>query len=164
MIFITIGTDHHSFMRPFFWIDEAIENGIIKNEKIIAQTGFTEIHSKYIEAHNFLPFEEMLNYFKKARIIISHASSTALLVCNENKIPIVIPRRKHFHEHVDDHQYKFIQAIGKELPFNVVQTKVDFFKALQEKNENEINLNVLIKKRMEAQKKIHFIYERINLR
>ncbi len=135
MIFITIGTDHHPFRRVFDWIKEARKQKIIgNNERVLIQHGYTEGDWSTFEAYKFLPFNKMIEYIKEADLVITHASSTALLVMRYGKLPIVIPRRKHFKEHVDDHQWDFVESTHEVMPFIVTQTKIEFFDVLSNRD------------------------------
>ena len=54
MILILLGTQDKPFTRLLKAVDNAIDNGFIK-EKVIAQAGFTKYESKNIEMFDLIP-------------------------------------------------------------------------------------------------------------
>jgi UDP-N-acetylglucosamine transferase subunit ALG13 len=135
MIFVTVGTDHHPFKRVFEWLREAVDQAIISHdERLVVQSGYTEIDWSRAEVHQFLSFEEMMRLFEDASLVITHGSSTALLVIHHGKCPVVIPRRKVFGEHIDDHQWAFVQETRGVLPFFVIETKNELFDLLRNRD------------------------------
>jgi UDP-N-acetylglucosamine transferase subunit ALG13 len=50
---------------------------------------------------------------REATIVITHAGvATIVDAVRAGHRPIVIPRRQHFHEHVDDHQLQIVSALA----------------------------------------------------
>jgi len=135
MIFVTIGTDHHPFTRVFKWLRDALVQGIIaSDERIVVQYGYTDGDWRGFEAYGFLSFEEMVQFFREADLVITHGSSTALLVTHYDKLPMVVPRRKHYGEHIDDHQWAFVNEARNFLPFTIVETEAEFAHALSNRD------------------------------
>ena len=107
MIFITVGTHEQPFDRLLKWIDELVEEKIIK-EDIVCQKGFTDYEPKNYKASKLLPYEDMDKYNKEARIIITHGGPASFIApLSIGKIPIVVPRKTEFNEHVNNHQLDF---------------------------------------------------------
>lgn len=132
MIFVSVGTDHHPFDRLLAWLLEACQNNYLKNQELIIQHGYTKpITNPCATYYDFLLFDQMMDYFKTADLVITHASSVALLVCHHQKMPVVIPRRRHLGEHIDDHQWVFLQETKTCFPFHVISEKEDLFYALE---------------------------------
>lgn len=130
MIFATLGTDHHPFDRLVAWLSEAIDAGIIK-EQVVIQHGFTEVNDPRLEKYKMIGFDEMMRYFDQASVVITHASSTAMLVCHHRRRPIVVPRNPELGEHIDNHQREFIEATREVYPFFVAYNRDDFFEGLR---------------------------------
>lgn len=128
MIFVTVGTHEQQFNRLVRCVDDMKKNGIIQDEVII-QTGFSEYEPQYCEWKKLYPYSDMVKFVKKARIVITHGGpSSFIMPLQEGKIPIVVPRRKEFDEHVNDHQVMFCHAV-KERQKNIIV--VDDIKFLQ---------------------------------
>lgn len=107
MIFVTVGTHEQQFNRLILEIDELKKNGNIE-EEVFIQTGYSDYQPKYCEWKNFLEFEEMDNYIKSASIVITHGGPASFMnVLSYGKVPIVVPRKKKFEEHINDHQVDF---------------------------------------------------------
>jgi UDP-N-acetylglucosamine transferase subunit ALG13 len=104
MIFLTVGTYPLPFDRLIAAIDLAIKDGLIE-EEVVAQTGISNYVLKNMEYTKILEKELFDSFFKKASGIISHAGMGTITMALDNKKPLlVMPRRKHFKEHVNDHQ------------------------------------------------------------
>lgn len=54
----------------------------------------------------------MNSYMKEAEIVITHGGpATFMSVISLGKLPVVVPRRKQFGEHINDHQIQFLKKI-----------------------------------------------------
>lgn len=105
MIFVTVGTHPGQFDRLIKRIDEIAPE---INEKIVIQTGFTKYKPKNVEYFDFT--DDIKPYFKEARLIISQAATSVLeLVFSYDKALILVPRRKKYREHINDHQVEFAE-------------------------------------------------------
>lgn len=115
MLFITVGTHEQSFDRLLKCIDKMVEEGII-NEKIICQKGYTEYQPQNYKAVKLMPYNQIQENIKKARIVITHGGPASFLeVLKYGKIPIVVPRKKDFNEHVNNHQLEFSRQVSKRM-------------------------------------------------
>lgn len=111
MIFVTVGTHEQQFDRLVEYIDRLGEK---KEEEIIVQTGFSTYEPKYCMWSRFFPYGEMDEYIRKARIVITHGGPSSFIApLQVGKIPIVVPRKKEFGEHVNDHQLNFCREVAK---------------------------------------------------
>ncbi len=137
MIFVTVGTDHHPFPRVFEWIAKAREDSSIDpSEPIVAQYGHTRVALPAdCEGKQFLPFDEMLDNFRKAQFVVTHGSSSALLACYEGTPTLVVPRKKEHGEHIDDHQVEFANDTRDVFPFIVADTYDEFAHAIAAREE-----------------------------
>lgn len=115
MIFVTVGTHEQPFDRLLKCIDKMVEEGKIK-EEVIVQKGYTEYELKNCKSYKLIGYDEMQQYIMDARIVITHGGPASFLnVLSFNKIPIVVPRRKEFNEHVNDHQFEFAKQVEKRM-------------------------------------------------
>ena len=113
MIFVTVGTHEQPFDRLLTEIDRLKENGTIQ-EAVMIQSGFSTYEPKYCEWKKLIPYAEMIKNVKEARIVITHGGPASFMMAlQEEKIPIVVPRRAEFDEHVNDHQAEFAAAVAK---------------------------------------------------
>lgn len=115
MIFVTVGTHEQPFNRLLQKIDELKEKGII-NEEVIMQTGFSTYEPKYCTWSSLLPYSQMVQNVKEARIVITHGGPASFIMPLQiGKTPIVVPRQKKFDEHVNNHQVDFSKAVAERM-------------------------------------------------
>jgi len=111
LIFVTVGTAR-DFSRLIKKIDEIARK---INEKIIVQKGKTTYEPKNCEYFRFVPRKKYLEYIKRADIIITHAGVGNIISSLKNKKPtIVVPRRKKYNEHRNDHQMDITKKLESE--------------------------------------------------
>ena len=86
------------------------------DEKVIIQTGYSTYEPKYCEWGKLFPYQEMIEKVNDARIVITHGGpSSFIMPLQIGKIPIVVPRKKAFGEHVNDHQVDFAKNVSKRM-------------------------------------------------
>lgn len=111
MIFVTVGTHEQQFERLIKKIDELKKRNIIK-EKVFIQKGFSNYVPESCQWEKFIPYTEMIEKVREAHIVITHGGPASFLMpLQEHKIPIVVPRKVEFHEHINDHQVEFVKFI-----------------------------------------------------
>jgi UDP-N-acetylglucosamine transferase subunit ALG13 len=122
MIFVTVGTHEQPFNRLVKKIDELKRDGVI-TEEVIIQTGFSTYEPKYCKWSKLIPYQQMLKNVEDARIVITHGGPASFIMPLQiGKIPIVVPRRKKYDEHVNNHQVEFATAV-KERYGNIIVVK-----------------------------------------
>lgn len=111
MIFVTVGTHEQQFNRLVEYMDRwASEN----DEEVVIQTGFSTYEPKKATWSKLYPYDQVLEFVEKARIVITHGGpSSFIMPLQIGKIPIVVPRRHDFDEHVNDHQVAFSKAVAE---------------------------------------------------
>lgn len=111
MIFVTVGTHEQQFNRLVKCVDELKGNNVIQ-EDVIIQTGFSTYEPKNCTWKKLYPYDEMIKLVDEARIVITHGGpSSFIMPLQVGKIPIVVPRKREFEEHVNDHQVMFCRAV-----------------------------------------------------
>jgi UDP-N-acetylglucosamine transferase subunit ALG13 len=113
MIFVTVGTHEQQFNRLIREIDHLKETGRIEDEVFI-QTGYSDYEPKYCAWEHLIPYPMMQEKIRQARIVITHGGpSSFIAVLQAGKIPIVVPRKAEFGEHVNDHQVEFTTLVAQ---------------------------------------------------
>ncbi|OQQ79456.1 glycosyltransferase [Ligilactobacillus salivarius] len=113
MIFVTVGTHEQGFERLIKKVDDLVKDGKIK-EDVVMQIGFTQYKPKYCKWQKLFPYSEMKEMVQKARIVITHGGPASfIMVLQEGKTPIVVPRMAKYNEHVNDHQVDFSLAVNE---------------------------------------------------
>lgn len=115
MIFVTVGLHTQPFDRLIRSVDELAEKHLIK-EKVVIQTGYAAYKPKYCEWNRIYPYNKMEEYADEAHIIITHGGpSSFMMALGRGKIPIVVPRRAAYGEHINDHQMEFTEAFKQRM-------------------------------------------------
>lgn len=113
MIFVTVGTHYIGFDRLIKKMDEIAPN---LNDEVIMQIGNTNYEPKNTEWFKFMEYDKILNFIKKADIIICHGGAGTLLdILDLNKFIIVIPRLKKYKEAYDDHELELAESLTKKV-------------------------------------------------
>jgi UDP-N-acetylglucosamine transferase subunit ALG13 len=100
VIFVTVGSN------PTFRFDRLI-NAVAQLDArdLVVQYGPATPPRGVAEAHQWLTFDQVLDYMGAADTVISHAGTgTIMCAANMGHVPVVVPRLKSFRETVDDHQ------------------------------------------------------------
>lgn len=109
MIFVTVGTHEKQFNRLIQHLDE-----LDLKEEVMMQIGYCTYKPKNYSCVKFLSYKKMLEYVEEAKIIITHGGpSSMILPLQIGKVPIVVPRKREFGEHVNNHQVDFTEKIEK---------------------------------------------------
>jgi len=112
-IFVTLGTHPQQFNRLLEEIDFLIEKKIIIG-KVFCQTGYSDYSPKNFSSKKFLGLDEFEKKIKEGELIITHAGEGNIGLCkNLGKKMIVVPRRKEFGEHTNDHQLELAGVVEK---------------------------------------------------
>lgn len=115
MIFVTVGTHEQPFERLLKCIDKMVEEGKIK-EEVIVQKGYTDLELKHCKEYKLIGYDEMQEYIQNARIVVTHGGPASFIApLSIGKIPVVVPRKKEFNEHVNNHQLEFAKEVEKRM-------------------------------------------------
>ncbi len=125
MIFVTVGTHEQAFDRLIECIDRLKKNEAIQDDVII-QTGYSTYEPECCKWQKLFPYQEMLKLVEQARIVITHGGpSSFVMPLQIGKIPIVVPRRLEFNEHVNDHQVAFSKAVAERMGTIIVVDQLE---------------------------------------
>ena len=117
MIFVTTGTHEQPFNRFVEFMDHWAEKN---DEEVMIQTGFSTYQPVHCMWQSLLPYQDMKRMVDKARIVITHGGpSSFIMPLQIGKIPIVVPRRVEYGEHVNNHQVDFCKIV-KERQGNII--------------------------------------------
>lgn len=125
MIFVTVGTHEQQFDRLLKEIDRLAETGIIRDE-VLMQSGYCTCEIRHCETRQWIPYDEMIRLVQQSDIVITHGGpSSFMLPLSMGKIPIVVPRRKQYNEHVNDHQFDFCHEVENQYGNIIVVDEVE---------------------------------------
>lgn len=112
MILVITGTSSWDFSRLIKEMDRIAGK---TDEEIVMQISDTRYEPKNAKFFRFVSEEEFESLFQKARLIISHAGIGSIISTFRHKKPLIlVPRRKKFYEHFDDHQTDIAGELEKE--------------------------------------------------
>ena len=134
MIFVTVGTHEQPFDRLVEYMDKWSEK---HDEKVIIQTGYSTCEPEYCEWKRSYPYQKILQMVSEARIVITHGGPSSFIIPLESgKIPIVVPRKKQFHEHINDHQTEFSRQFAQRQGNIIVVENIDDLGSIIENYED----------------------------
>jgi UDP-N-acetylglucosamine transferase subunit ALG13 len=135
------------------------------NDEFIIQTGYSSYIPKNCKTFKFKKKDEFLKLMKKANIIVTHGGVGTIMESIRLKKPtVVVPRRKKFNEHVNDHQLditKELEEQGKIIPVYDIEDlesaikKASNFKIKRGKYERTKIFSVINKKLKEWNKEFN---------
>jgi UDP-N-acetylglucosamine--N-acetylmuramyl-(pentapeptide) pyrophosphoryl-undecaprenol N-acetylglucosamine transferase len=72
---------------------------------VMWQVGDAQVNDLGIAGRRTVPYAELEQAIGEADLVISHAGvGSSLLSFSKGKCPVIVPRRRKYHEHTDDHQ------------------------------------------------------------
>jgi len=103
------------------------------DEEVVMQIGSVPYEPQNAKHFSHTSYQESLSYFQNASLVIGHGGAGTILNALRFQVPIiVVPRRHHYGEHVDDHQVELAQRlVGNEL-IKVVYDIEDLESAVRE--------------------------------
>ncbi len=111
MIFVTVGTHEQQFNRLIKFMDDW---ATVHDEEVVIQSGYSTYKPSKAKSNKIYAYDEMKSYVKDARVVITHGGPSSFIAPLQiGKIPIVVPRRKEFGEHVNNHQVDFCNIVAE---------------------------------------------------
>jgi UDP-N-acetylglucosamine transferase subunit ALG13 len=100
MIVVTVGTNE----QPFDRLVRAAAR-LEGSEELVVQYGSSRVAHGRGTWIDFVSFDELAAQMRDARLVVCHAGVGSIMLARRcGKTPIVVPRRLHLGEAVDDHQ------------------------------------------------------------
>ena len=117
MILVTVGTNE----QPFDRLVRAAA-ALSVDEPLVVQYGSSSCAHGGGTWLDFTSFEALAALIREARVVVCHAGVGSIMLARRyGKLPIVVPRRLHMREAVDDHQL----TLGRRLHDAGVVTLVE---------------------------------------
>jgi UDP-N-acetylglucosamine transferase subunit ALG13 len=130
MIFVTTGT-----CEPFDRLLRAVDAASI-DEELVVQHGFSAVRPRGARCVEFLPFTELVELVREARVVVTHAGvGTVLTALANGKRPVVVPRRAGAGDAIDDHQLEFARRVAAGGLVTLVEDLDDLSAALHGRTE-----------------------------
>lgn len=146
MIFVTVGTHEQPFNRLVEYMDNW---AMTHEEEVIIQTGFSTYEPKHCQWKKLFAYKDMTEHVERARIVITHGGpSSFIMPLQIGKVPVVVPRKQAFGEHVNDHQVDFCKKVEKRQgniivieDINSLGDVIDQYESITNKMDNSISSN-----------------------
>lgn len=128
--FVSLG----NALQPFTRLLEGISRLATRfPQPVIVQHGHTPFRDGACQLVLFLGMQEFIEHVRKADLLIMHAGAGSIMHAVEaGKVPVVMPRRAAFGEHVNDHQVEFAQALAEAGKVVMANTPDDLARAAEE--------------------------------
>lgn len=108
MILVSTGTNEQPFDRLV-----AAAGALVGAEQVIIQRGSSQLQPAFADCRAFMPFEEIEELVSQSRAFVCHAGVGSIGVALRlGRRPIVMARRHHLGEAVDDHQVPFAERLA----------------------------------------------------
>jgi UDP-N-acetylglucosamine transferase subunit ALG13 len=115
VVFVTVGTPTQGFSRLLQAVDRLTGRGLFAGETVFMQIGST---SDFVPRHCdwavFVPRSEFERRVVDAGLVICHGGTTVLEMVRVGKVPVVMPRRRKYGEHINDHQVELVELLASE--------------------------------------------------
>lgn len=113
-VLVTVGTDHHRFDRLIGWIDRWAAAHPEADVLVQHGTADAPAHGRAVV---MLGYDELVGEMAAADVVVAQGGPATIMDARSvGQRPIVIPRRGHLQEVVDDHQVAFTDWMAaKEL-------------------------------------------------
>ncbi len=132
MILVLLGTQHNEFKRLLEKIEEAIDNGFIK-ERVVVQAGYTKYKTDKMKVFDMISKEVLNNLVDEANIVITHGGiGSIIMALKKHKKVIAVPRLHEFNEHVNDHQRQIVNIFNEKNYLIGLQNVEDLPEALKQ--------------------------------
>ncbi len=127
-LFGTVGTAKQPFDRFVLWVDEAARRLALSG---LIQTGTSRARPQHCLAREYLSRAEFQEVVSRAGAIVTHGGCGSIIPAVQcGKRPLVIARRRHLGEHVNDHQLELIAELGRAGLIQPVETLDDLIRGL----------------------------------
>lgn len=111
MILVTVGMHDQGFDR-LVWAADLLAAQI--DEKVYIQYGSSNYVPRHAECSQWTTSLQMEQLTREGRIVITHAAAGAIILAITLAKPlVVVPRKKEFREHIDDHQQQLAKTLSE---------------------------------------------------
>jgi UDP-N-acetylglucosamine transferase subunit ALG13 len=107
-----VGTHNEPFRRLVEAMDDIAGD---LDEAVVIQTGNTPYTPRHARSFAFADRREMERLNREARMVVTHGGAGSLIFALRfGKPVVVVPRKKAFGEHINDHQVELARRLGEE--------------------------------------------------
>jgi UDP-N-acetylglucosamine transferase subunit ALG13 len=130
-----VGNAHQPFTRLLDAVAAAARE---LPQPVIVQHGHTPFHGLECEQVAFMEMMQFEQEMKAAEVVVLHAGAGSVIhALQVGKVPVIVPRRVEFGEHVDNHQVSWGRALASEGRVVLVEDVQDIVAAVREALERQ---------------------------
>jgi UDP-N-acetylglucosamine transferase subunit ALG13 len=108
--FVSVGNATQDFSRL---LNAVLGVKEILPQPVTIQYGHTTFRKGGAVAVDFVGMEEFQRLVQDAELVILHAGAGSIITAlKAGKVPVVMPRRADFGEHIDDHQHELVDELA----------------------------------------------------
>ncbi len=114
-VVVTLGTMRtYGFRRALTAVARVLPEVLAPDAEVLWQTGATDASGLDVDARKAVPASELHEAMATADLVIAHAGiGSALTALDLGRCPVLLPRRRHHGEHVDDHQLMIADELAR---------------------------------------------------
>lgn len=128
--FVSVGNATQPFRRLLDGVASVVNE---LPAPVFVQSGSAPFCAGGCESTPFLTMDEFERRVGESTLLILHAGAGSLITALRcRKVPVVMPRRARFGEHVDDHQVELARAFAREGRIVVADAAADLLAAARE--------------------------------
>ena len=110
MILVVLGTQDKRFERLLKVVEQAIDQGLIKDE-VMVQAGCTVYENDKMNVVDYVDMTTFEQWMKDCRLLITHGGVGTIMSALRNKKPVIAcARLAKYGEHHNDHQCEIIET------------------------------------------------------
>lgn len=133
LVLVVTGTDKHPFDRLVSWADEWLLQRTGSAVRCVVQHGTSHVPG-VAEGARLLDHAELGDLMRDSAVIITHGGPTTISEARRlGHVPLVVPRRSAWGEHVDDHQVRFTDRLSRSGLIDLVEPGPELATAVEQR-------------------------------
>ena len=113
-VVVTLGTmPRFGFRRAVERLAALLPEVCTADAEVLWQVGATDLDGLAVRGRNQVPADELQQAIREADLVVAHGGiGSALTTLDSGRVPVLLPRRAAFREHIDDHQVMICDHLG----------------------------------------------------
>lgn len=108
---------------------------------IFIQSGNTVFDCNEVTIEKYISLESFIKKIYYSNVVIMHAGAGSIIHALQcNKTPIVMPRKKKYNEHIDDHQVELAKALEKDKKIFLFEDLIQLNEIIKFKKQEKIDI------------------------
>lgn len=114
-VVVTLGTmPRYGFRRLVERLTTLLPEVCTPDAEVLWQTGATDLEGMSVAGRSQVPADELQSAIGDADLVVTHGGiGSALTVLEAGRVPVMVPRRVAYGEHIDDHQTLICHHLGE---------------------------------------------------